>query len=156
MFNRNLELVERFLSLINRAGTELEWLPLLSAEVGYELLIAKEEPLAYSLQGKSQVHSYLGLLPLTYEILHEGRRQVFAAEDRVIASGSERAHVVRLDQAVDTEWLCMFQFEGSLIKTISMSIYRWKVLTASELTYTDVLHLDRCTEVPPLPSAYTS
>lgn len=143
MINRNLELAERFLYLINRAGTDEEWLAMLSGQIRYDVLIAKGEPMSYSLHGKPQVHSYLALLPLTYEILHEGRRQLFPAEDRVIAAGSERAHVIRFDQVVDTEWVCMFKYEGPLIKSIAMSIYRWRVLSASELSYTDVRRLDR-------------
>jgi hypothetical protein len=132
MCDQNLELIENFLRQIESADPSLDSLPLLSEDVIYDLYIAQERPVNCSILGRGNIQTYLSLLPKTYETLKINWRDIFAAGDRVIVAGCECAWVARLQQVVDTEWTCVFQFQGALIQRISMSIYRWRIRPADE------------------------
>jgi hypothetical protein len=140
MPNRNLEIVDLFLKSLGHPRAAEIWRSSLAEDIIYDLLVAQDKPLIRSLRGKKDVHSYLSLLPFTYSILQPGRLRLFESEDHVIAVGSERAQLVRLSQAVDTEWICIFKLQDSLIQRISMSIYRWTMLAVEERGYKSAQH----------------
>jgi hypothetical protein len=123
--------------MIESADPSLFSLGLLSDDAIYDLYIAQDPPVNYSILGKDNIYTYLAILPKTYEPVRVEWRDFFAAGDRVIVAGCECAYVARLQQVVDTEWTCVFQFNGLEVQRISMSIYRGRVRPYDEWTRVD-------------------
>lgn len=130
MSQANTELVEKFLlaaHLCSFAGWSTSWF---HKDILYELSIDKISPLRESHQGREAVEDYLSTIRANYQILEPGVRTIVSYDNEVLVHGSELARLTLSGQLVRAQWVASIDLEGSLIKKLSMSVYRWTVLSA--------------------------
>lgn len=131
MSQANAELVEKFLltaHLCSFAGWSTSWF---HEDICYELSIDRANPLRTSFKGRETVEEYLAVIRADYQILEPGIRTIVSYDNEVIVHGSELARLTLSGQLVRAQWVASIALEASLIKKISMTVYRWTVLSAS-------------------------
>lgn len=130
---QQIEAVHKFLSYLGAAGAGPIRLDMLAEDVRYDWLAAQDVPVKRSLVGRSEVEGYLAILPHTYRILECDERIIHSIGDKTVVLGGERARLVRTGQIVRADWNAVFDFSEDLITAITMSIYRWTILSQPQL-----------------------
>lgn len=129
MSTKKIKSVRKFLNYLEQAEAGPVRLDMLSNNIKYDWLAAQAVPVKRSLVGRSEVESYLSILPYTYQILEADELVVDTAGEKVLALGGERARLLRTEEVISANWNAVFDFSGDLISRIVVSIYRWTILS---------------------------